>query len=222
MPAGPRDGPIAGRETDLVDRICGHPYARASEVVASRGMSDPFLRSSGDEAPPAIRSLGRSFHGMLREAGVPQAHVDEFEALRERWADLVADLDQALESVGFRRHDPMGPGGGFWICWHLREDGVLASWAVTNDSAVEFGDRISGIMHPALQAVLTACGFVAELVPEDEDNAGTVLVTGREGDRRSLIERVCPTPDGLAPHEEANSPQGGKEGWRRWPGRAAL
>jgi hypothetical protein len=147
-----------------------------------RGMSDPFLRSTGDETPPAPRSVTPSFYDMLREAGVPQDHIDDFEALREGWADLVAELGQVLESAGFRRHDPMGPGGGFWICWHLRDDGVLVSWAVTNDEPIEFSDRISSIMHPALQAVLSECGFAAELIPEgDEDDAGSILVTGHAG-----------------------------------------
>jgi hypothetical protein len=148
------------------------------------GMSDPFLCSSGDESAAALRSITPSFHDMLRDAGVPQTHIDEFEALRERWADLAADLGQALESAGFRRHDPMGKGGGFWICWHLRDDGVLVTWAVTNDRSEEFGDPIAGIMHPALLAVLTRCGFAAGLIPEgDEDDAGSVLVTGHAATR---------------------------------------
>ncbi|MDN3354127.1 hypothetical protein [Actinomadura sp. DC4] len=144
-------------------------------------MSDPFLRSSGDVIPPAIRSVPPSFHDMLREAGVPQEHIDEFEALRERWSDLVADLGRALENSGFARHDPMGEGGGYWICWHLRDDGVMVTWAVTNDRSVEFGDAMSAIMHPTLMAVLIECGFEAELIPEGDEDAGSVLVTGHAG-----------------------------------------
>ncbi|MFB9831370.1 hypothetical protein [Actinoallomurus acaciae] len=141
-------------------------------------MSDPFLRSSGDDAITAPRHPEPSIYGRAREAGVPQSYIDEFEALRVKWADLVVELDQALELAGFRQHDPDGKGGGFGICWHVRDDGVLVTWSVTNDRPIEFDDRISAVMHPALQAVLDECGFTAELVPEGEDNAGTVLVTG--------------------------------------------
>ncbi len=143
-----------------------------------RGMSDPFLRSSGEDTSPGIRSLAPSFHEMLREAGVPQDHIDEFEALRVQWSELVADLGQALEDAGFRRHDPMGRPGGFWIAWHLRDDGVLVTWAVNNDRSGRFGDPITAIMHPTLQAILNAYGFAAERIPDDEDDAGSVLVTG--------------------------------------------
>jgi hypothetical protein len=38
-------------------------------------------------------------------------------------------------------------------------------------------------MHPALQAVLTVYGFAAELIPEGEDDAGCVLVTGHNQTR---------------------------------------
>ena len=143
------------------------------------GMSDPFLLASGDEDSPAPRTLAPSFHDALRSAGVPQTRIDEFEALRTRWADLVADLRQVLESAGFRSHAPTGTGGGYWVTWHLRDDGVMVDWAVANGSSPEFSDRISEIMNPAILETLTACGFTAEQIPENADDAGTVLVTGR-------------------------------------------
>lgn len=34
-------------------------------------------------------------------------------------------------------------------------------------------------MRPALQAILTACGFAAQTIPEGQDDAGYILVTGR-------------------------------------------
>ncbi len=37
------------------------------------------------------------------------------------------------------------------------------------------------IMQPALQAILAACGFAVEIIPEDQDDAGCILVTGHTG-----------------------------------------
>lgn len=120
-----------------------------------------------------------TFYERLREAGVPQEHIDEFETLRARWAELVAELNRVLEAAGFRPHDPQGPGGGYWICWHLRDDAVMVDWVVTSSDSVESGDRISGIMNPALQAILNESGFTTDVIPPGEDDAGSVLVTGR-------------------------------------------
>jgi hypothetical protein len=100
----------------------------------------------------------------------------------ERWADLSTALHQELEAVGFHEHDPCSTGGGYHIAAHVRDDGVLVSWATRQYSAHEPGsyeNTIENIMQSALQATLAACGFAAQAIPEGHDYGGYLLVTGR-------------------------------------------
>jgi hypothetical protein len=153
-------------------------------------VTGPFLLSVYDnESAPAARSAGRNDELALR-SGFPRAILDiasaeaaeNFVTRIESWAELVAGLRQALEAAGFRQHDPRGAGGGFHITAHLRDDGVLVSWVVRQDMSSapgSFGSTIENVMRSALQAILTACGFAAQAIPEGHDDAGCILVTGR-------------------------------------------
>jgi hypothetical protein len=148
-------------------------------------MSDPFLRS-GDENIDADEI---SDDELLRRSGLPRdvfeqlprEHVEQFISRVESWATLAADLDRILVSAGFHRHDPRGPGGGFSIATWLRSDAVVVSWALRDrmKSAHDpFEDRVESIMHPTLAAIFAECGYDAEIIPDDQDDAGCVLVTG--------------------------------------------
>jgi hypothetical protein len=100
----------------------------------------------------------------------------------ESWTELAAGLCTALEAAGFRQHDPLSAGGGFHIAAHVRDDGVLVSWATWQDTSSEPGsaeNTIETIMQSALQAILAASGYAAQMIPEGHDDAGCILVTGR-------------------------------------------
>jgi hypothetical protein len=113
---------------------------------------------------------------------VPIEVIEDFVTRVESWADLSAALCQAFEAAGFREHDPHGEAGGFGLCSHLRDDGVVVSWVTRDYTAHEpgsFENTIPVIMQPALKSVLTVCGFAVQTIPEGEDNAGDLLVTGQ-------------------------------------------
>jgi hypothetical protein len=155
-----------------------------------RGVTEPFLLSaSDDESAPAPQPVSRASELALR-SGLPQAVLDivpaeaaqDFVMRVERWADLSAGLRQALEAAGFHQHEPWSAGGGYHIAAHVRDDGVLVSWATKQYSAHDpgsFENTIENIMQPTLQAILAACGFAAQTIPEGHDCAGYLLVTGR-------------------------------------------
>lgn len=154
-----------------------------------RSVTDPFLLSaSGNDPAPAAKPDSRK-DDLARRAGVPRAvldivpveHIEAFVTRVESWADLSADLRRTFKAAGFRQHDPWGPGGGFHIASHLSDDGVLVSWATTEyttDAPGTFEHTVTQIMQPALQAILASCGFAAQTIPDGQDNAGYLLVTG--------------------------------------------
>jgi hypothetical protein len=148
-----------------------------------------LLSADDGESAPAARPTGRNDELALR-SGLPQAILDiapaeaveDFVRRVESWAELTAALRQALEAAGFHQHEPWGAGGGFHIAAHVRDDGVLVSWATRQHTSCEpgsFENTIESIMQSALQAVLAACGFAAQAIPEGHDHAGCILVTGR-------------------------------------------
>jgi hypothetical protein len=156
-------------------------------------VTDPFLLSANDdESGPATSVVGRIDELALR-SGLPRAIlnrmpaeavgvVEEFVTRVESWADLVGDLREVLEAAGFQQHDPRGEGGGYHIAAHVRDDGVLVSWATTQYKASgpgSFEYTVERIVQPALREVLGACGFAAQLIPDGHDDAGCILVTGR-------------------------------------------
>jgi hypothetical protein len=156
-------------------------------------VTDPFLLSAHDEeSGPGGTAAGRIDELALR-SGLPRAILDrmpaeavgvveEFVTRVESWADLVGDLREVLEAAGFRQHDPRGEGGGYHIAAHVRDDGVLVSWATTQYKASgpgSFEYTVERIVQPALRKVLEECGFAAQLIPDGQDDAGCILVTGR-------------------------------------------
>lgn len=155
-----------------------------------RSVTDPFLLSADeDESAPAARSAGRNDELALR-SGLPRAILDiapaeaveDFVTRVESWAELTATLRQVLEAAGFHQHEPWAAGGGFHIAAHVRDDGVLVSWATRQYTSCEpgsFENTIESIMQSALQVILAACGFATQTIPEGHDNAGYILVTGR-------------------------------------------
>lgn len=163
-----------------------HGSARGSV----RSVTDPFLLSAdGGKSAPAARSADRNNQLALR-SGLPRAILDiapaeaveDFVRRVESWAELTAALRQVLEAAGFHQHEPRGTGGGFHIAAHVRDDGVLVSWATRQYTSCEpgsFENTTESIMQSALQAVLAACGFAAQAIPEGHDYAGYILVTGQ-------------------------------------------
>jgi hypothetical protein len=160
-------------------------------------MTDPFLLSANDDDDDATRVLrpaGKN-EDLAFRSGLPREYLDRAPAevvedlenavtLMESWAGLAADLQQVLEAAGFRLHDPYGEGGGFHIATHVREDGVLVDWNVrdrTNYEPGSFEVTVEAIVRSALEAILGACGFAAEAIPQGQDNAGLILVRGRNG-----------------------------------------
>jgi hypothetical protein len=156
-----------------------------------RSVTDPFLWSASDDESAPSRPVSRTGELALR-SGLPRAVLDvvpaevaeDFVTRVERWADLSAGLHQALQAAGFRQHDPWGAGGGFHIAAHVHDDGVLVSWATrqyTSHEPGSFENTMADIMTPALQAILAACGFAAQTIPDGRDYPGYLLVTGRTG-----------------------------------------
>ncbi|MFC0038223.1 hypothetical protein [Actinomadura rayongensis] len=151
-------------------------------------MTDPFPLSSGG----APRDVGDLTIDELRERTgwppsvfdmVPREDVVSFLRRVEGSAPLNEEIGAALESAGMDRHDTAGEGsGGFHVATWLRDDGVVVSWALRgrmNSDGDAFESAVHAVMHPALARILTAAGFDARIIPEDEDDAGFVLVTGR-------------------------------------------
>jgi hypothetical protein len=120
---------------------------------------------------------------------MPQETLDQIsqsvaraEADQETWGDLANSIASKLTAAGFRQHDPYGHRGGFHLS--LWEDGVILSWSTTEypeDSVSPFEKTVEHVMNPALEQILQATGFTARIVPDGEDNAGSVRVTGGPG-----------------------------------------
>ena len=156
-----------------------------------RSVTDPFLLSGYDDDRAARRPSRND--ELARRSGLPRNLLDDMppDALRvvedcvarvEAWADLSAAIHRTLENAGFHQHDLRGEGGGFHIASHVRDDGVLVSWEARQyaptDGPGSFSYKVERVMRPALREILAASGFEAQPVPEDEDNAGYILVTG--------------------------------------------
>jgi hypothetical protein len=151
-----------------------------------------LLSANDDESFPQGSAAGRIDELALR-SGLPRAILDrmpaeavgvveEFVTRVESWADLVGELREVLEAAGFRQHDPRGEGGGYHIAAHVRDDGVLVSWATTQYKASgpgSFEYTVERVVQPALREVLAASGFEAQQIPDGHDDAGCILVTGR-------------------------------------------
>jgi hypothetical protein len=154
-------------------------------------VTDPFLLSPGDddEPGPADR-IGE----LARRMGVPcsvfqyqppevlnhlEAGITQREADWQRWGDLASSVADTLTAAGFRQHHPDGPRGGY--CLSVREDGVLAAWSVSDyadDMITPFEKAVDSVMGPALEQILQATGFTVRIIPDPEDDAGNILVTG--------------------------------------------
>jgi hypothetical protein len=156
-------------------------------------VTDPFLLSAhDDESWPEGSAAGRLDQLALR-SGLSRAILDRIPAEAvgvvecfvtrvEAWADLVSDLREVLEAAGFRQHDPRGEGGGYHIAAHVRDDGVLVSWATTQYKASgpgSFEYSVERIVQPALREILGESGFATQQIPDGQDDAGCILVTGR-------------------------------------------
>jgi hypothetical protein len=156
-------------------------------------VTDPFLFSAHDEEFEAEGQLAGRIEELALRSGLPRAVLDrmpaeavgvveEFVTRVESWADLVSDLREVLEAAGFRQHDPRGEGGGYHIAAHVRDDGVLVSWATRQYKASgpgSFEYTVERTVQSALEEVLGACGFAAQPIPDGQDDAGCILVTGR-------------------------------------------
>lgn len=108
------------------------------------------------------------------------------EAAEQTWGDLAGSIAGTLTAAGFRRHNPFGPRGGFGLS--LWEDGVIVGWSTTEypeDAVSPFEKMVEHAIVPALEQILVATGFAAHIIPEGQDNAGYIQVTG------------CQEPDGI-------------------------
>jgi hypothetical protein len=161
-------------------------------------VTDPFLLSAYDDEPGIeAQAVGR-IDELARKAGLPRSLLDtapaeilediaEAVARAESWSGLADRVYEALEAAGFHQHDPYNAegGGGFHINTILRDDGILVSWASRRHTMYEPGSfeiTIERIVQTALLAILVACGFEAGQIPDHEDFAGYILVTGRAGE----------------------------------------
>jgi hypothetical protein len=158
-----------------------------------RNVTDPFLLSAND-APPAPAASADSIGELAYRMGVPRSLLDDMppetlarleeatadmEAKEETWGELAGLLARKLTAAGFRRHDPCGPRGGFGLC--IWEDGVIVGWSTTeylDDVVSPFEKMVEHAMIPSLEQILVASGFAASIIPEGEDNAGYIRVTG--------------------------------------------
>jgi hypothetical protein len=161
--------------------------------ITVRRVTDPYLLSANDDAPvPAIpadrapkptSSLRRLIAPRPLPEGVPPEildRVEEFTArAQETWGDLADLIARKLTAAGFQRHDPRGHRGGFALS--LWDDGVTVAWSTTEypeDSVSPFEKTVEQAMHPALEQILRAIGFTGRIIPDGQDNGGSVLVTG--------------------------------------------
>lgn len=104
------------------------------------------------------------------------------EAARETWGDLADSIAGKLTAAGFRQHNPLGQRGGFHLS--LWEDGVILEWSTTEypeDTVSPFEKTVMHAMHPALEQILRSTGFTARTIPEEQDNGGSIRVTGWQG-----------------------------------------
>lgn len=158
-------------------------------------MTDPFLRSDfDDESGSQAQSVSR-IDELARKSGLPRSLLDtapaeilediaEAVARAESWSGLADSIYEALEAAGFHQHDPYNAegGGGFHVNTILRDDGILVSWASRRHTVYEPGSfevTVERIVQSGILAILVACGFEAEQIPDDEDFAAYILVTGR-------------------------------------------
>jgi hypothetical protein len=165
-------------------------------------VTDPFLRSDyDDESGSGTQPVGR-IDELARKSGLPRSLLDtapaeilediaEAVARAESWSDLADSIYDALEAAGFHQHDPYNAegGGGFHINTILRDDGILVSWASRRHTVYEPGSfevTVERMVQTALLAILVACGFEAEQIPDEEDFAGYILVSGL-GDEPGLL-----------------------------------
>lgn len=136
---------------------------------------------------------------LARRMGVPRTMLEDMppetldrlghcaariETEEAEWGDLADLIAGKLAAAGFRRHDPLGQRGGFQLS--LWEDGVIVTWSVADyrDDAVSlspFEEMVEHAMYPALEQILQASSFAAHIIPEGEDNGGSIRVTGWQG-----------------------------------------
>ncbi len=93
---------------------------------------------------------------------------------------LIDDVFEALEHAGFHQHDLHDP-GGFHVNTMLFDSEVLVSWSARLDSLPEFSPYeldVEAIMQPAVLAILVRFGLEARQIPEDQNYAGYILVSG--------------------------------------------
>ncbi|WP_067474805.1 hypothetical protein [Actinomadura hibisca] len=140
-------------------------------------MSDPFL--FGEDG------LDAGLRRCLLQAGLSQEAVDQRLAEREQriagWASLADLVGDTLLDAGFPQHDPTTASGGFHLNHILYDEGVLVDWALPGERVPTadndpFHDAVEQIMNSALCAILTATGYTAHLIPDDQDDAGCVMV----------------------------------------------
>jgi hypothetical protein len=156
-------------------------------------VTDPYLLSASDDAPvPA--ALADRISELARRMGVPRTMLgdmpsellDQMEqfaahtkATEQTWGELAGSIARTLTAAGFRRHNACGPRGGFGVC--MWDDGVIVGWSTTEypeDAVSPFEKMVEQAMIPALEQILVATGFAACIIPEGEDNAGDIRVTG--------------------------------------------
>jgi hypothetical protein len=159
-------------------------------------VTDPYLLSANDDAPvPA--ALADRISELARRMRVPRTMLEDMtpedidhmeqstarmDANEETWGELADSIARKLTAAGFRRHKPDGQRGGFHLS--LWEDGIILGWSTTEyreDAVSPFEKTVEHAMHLALEQILQATGFIARIIPDEEDFGGDIRVTGWQG-----------------------------------------
>lgn len=159
-------------------------------------MTDPYLLSVNGDSPVLAAAVDR-IDQLARRTRVSRTMLEDMpaeildsmeqaaarrEADEETWGDLADSIARKLTAAGFRRHDPLGQRGGFHLS--LWEDGVILTWSTTEyaeDTVSPFEKMVEHAVLPALEQILQATGFTARIIPEEEDNGGSIRVIGWQG-----------------------------------------
>jgi hypothetical protein len=75
----------------------------------------------------------------------------------------------------------------------LQDDGVLVGWSTTEqtpETVTQFEQMVESAVVSAIEDILLATGFIAHVIPEDDDYGGSICVTGWQGSARADVGKL--------------------------------